>query len=124
MLGLGLGLGLPWQCGEFPYGRTDLRAVNRLQFPPLFRDAPMLGLGLGLWPTVLGGGGDSAVDEILLESGDKLLLETGSAVRLNTDIPLQNAASAMTGSEYVAIVQGGVTKRLRADILALYLQAN
>ncbi len=85
----------------------------------------MLGIKLDIWsPTALGGGGDSAVDEILLESGDKLLLETGSAVRLNTDIPLQNAASAMTGSEYVAIVQGGVTKRLRADILALYLQAN
>lgn len=70
-----------------------------------------------------GGGAPPAVDEILLESGDKLLLEAGTTVVLNTGIPAQSAASTLTEAEYVAIVQGGVTKRCQINILALYLQA-
>jgi hypothetical protein len=85
----------------------------------------MIGLGLSLWPRgVSGGVPPPAVDEILLENDDKLLLETGLSVVMGTGIPAQSAAAALVGSEYVAVVQGGTTKRLRVDILATYLQVN
>jgi hypothetical protein len=69
--------------------------------------------------TSAGGGGGS--DEILLEIGDLLLYEAGGGVVLNTGIPAQSSASALTGAEWTVIVQGGTTKKVATSVLAEYI---
>lgn len=65
-----------------------------------------------------GGGG---TDAILLETGDKLLLEAGGQVDLDTGIPAQSEATTLDGTEWFAIVQGGVTVKIAALTLAEYI---
>jgi len=62
-----------------------------------------------------------AGDSVLLETGDALLLEAGGAVELDTSIPAQAEASALDGTEWTAIVQGGATVKVRTAKLAEYL---
>lgn len=60
-------------------------------------------------------------DSILQENDDLLLLEAGGPVPLNTGIPAQSTASTLTGEEWVVIVQGGVTSKIRSARIAEYL---
>lgn len=82
----------------------------------------MLGLNLGLWMAAMGGDG-SAPDSILMESGEHLLLEAGGNVLKNSSIPAQSSAGAITGAEYVAIVQGGSTRKVSLDALTTYARS-
>jgi hypothetical protein len=58
---------------------------------------------------------------VLLENDDRLLLESGHPVAIDLAIPAQPVAGALAGTEEVAIVQGGVTKRLALSTLAEFL---
>jgi hypothetical protein len=61
-------------------------------------------------------------DVILLENGaDTLLLESGPAVELDVTIPSRSSASTLDGSEWLVVAQGGTTKKVRASLLAGYL---
>ncbi len=63
----------------------------------------------------------SAIDAILLETGDTLLLETTDPVELDASIPAQSSASALTGDEWTVIVQGGTTKKIATLTVAEYI---
>lgn len=72
----------------------------------------------GIMKVITPGGG---TDAILLETGDKLLLEVGTQVNKDTSIPAATTASALDGTEWTVIVQGGTTKKVASLTLAEYI---
>lgn len=66
-------------------------------------------------------GGGGGTDAILLETGDKLLLEAGGQVNLNTGIPAQSTAATFTGDEWIAIVQSGSTVKVRLSTVVEFI---
>lgn len=77
---------------------------------------------LMFWLGLISGQGGGSTDAILQETGDNLLLEAGTPVVRNSAIPAQAAAGAITGTEWLAIVQGGVTVKVSAADLALFIR--
>lgn len=66
-------------------------------------------------------GAPPVADVILLETGDALLLETTDPLEKDTGIPAQAAADPLDGTEWVAVVQGGTTKKVSIDDLADFI---
>jgi hypothetical protein len=67
-------------------------------------------------------GAPPVADVILLENGtDALLLETGNPVEIDATIPAQTTATALDGTEWTVIVQGGTAKKARLSLLASYI---
>ncbi len=67
-------------------------------------------------------GAPPIADAILLENGtDALLLESGEPVELDASIPAQSDAATLDGSEWLVIVQGGTTKKVRAARVAEFI---
>lgn len=64
----------------------------------------------------------AAGNDLLQEDSSKLLLEDLSPIVLDTGIPALPAAGALTGTEQITVVQGGVTERTTLAALAIKLR--
>jgi hypothetical protein len=62
-----------------------------------------------------------SAEYVLLETGDRLLLETTDPLEIDAGIPAQAAADPLDGTEWTVIVQGGTTKKIATATLAGFL---